>query len=125
VAGLFFFKTRMLDEIVRFYLDRAGMEIWLRQKDCVILSHGNLLIGFCQRDTSETEGMITFFYPSKEEVDRIFAKLRDIATTDPIENQQYRIYQFFAVDPEGRALEFQAFLHPLQVLRVEPFLRKQ
>ncbi|MFX1416191.1 MAG: VOC family protein, partial [Promethearchaeota archaeon] len=63
MAGLFFFKTRMLDEIVRFYLDRTGMEVWLRQKDCVILGHGNLLIGFCQRDISETQGMITFFYP--------------------------------------------------------------
>lgn len=115
----------MLDEIVRFYLDRTGMEIWLRQKDCVILSHGNLLIGFCQRDASETEGMITFFYPSKEEVDRVFARLRDIANTEPNENQQYQIYQFFAVDPEGRALEFQAFLHPLQALRVEPFLQKR
>jgi len=125
MAGLLFFKTRMLDEIVRFYLDRTGMEIWLQQEDCVILSHGNLLIGFCQRDRSETEGMITFFYPSKEEVDIIFAELRDIATTGPIENPQYRIYQFFAVDPEGRALEFQTFLHPLQALRIEAFLQKQ
>ena len=125
MAGLFFFKTKMLDEIVRFYLDRTGMEIWLRQKDCVILSHGNLLIGFCKRDRSETEGMITFFYPSREEVDRVFANLRDIATTDPVENQQYRIYQFFAADPEGRALEFQAFLHPLEALRIESFLQKQ
>jgi hypothetical protein len=113
----------MIDEIIRFYVDRTGMEIWLQQKDCVILSHGNLLIGFCQRDRSETDGMITFFYPSREEVDRIFAELQDIASTDPAENQRYRIYQFFAADPEGRALEFQAFLHPLQALMIEPFLQ--
>jgi hypothetical protein len=67
--------------------------------------------------------MITFFYPSREEVDRIFAELQDIASTDPAENQRYRIYQFFAADPEGRALEFQAFLHPLQALMIEPFLQ--
>ena len=125
MAGLFFFKTRMLDEIVSFCSERLGMEIWLRQKDCVILSHGNLLVGFCQRDRSETEGMITLFYPSKQEVDRMFAELQDIATSDTRENKQYRIYQFFAVDPEGRTLEFQTFLHPLQALRIDPFLQKQ
>ncbi|MHA2378134.1 MAG: VOC family protein [Candidatus Thorarchaeota archaeon] len=125
MAGILFFKTKMLDGIVRFYLDRTGMTIWLQQKDCVILSHGNLLIGFCQRDRSETEGMITLFYHSRDEVDKIFTRLRDVATTKPKEDSRYHIYQFFAVDPEGRALEFQTFLHPLQPLKVEPFLQGQ
>ncbi len=125
MAGLFFLKTRMLDDVVRFYMDRTGMEIWLQQGDCVILSHGNLLIGFCQRDRSDTDGMITFFYSSREEVDRVFTELQDIATTKPIQNQRYRIYQFFAVDPEGRALEFQSFLHPLQALEIEHFLQNR
>ena len=31
-----------------------------------------------------------------------------------VTNEQYQIYQFFAEDPEGRTLEFQAFLHPVE-----------
>ncbi|UCE05673.1 MAG: nitroreductase family protein, partial [bacterium] len=58
-------------------------------------------------------GMITFFYRTKEEVDSVYQKLRSIATTEPIENQKYSIYQFFARDPEDRVLEFQCFLHQL------------
>lgn len=40
-------------------------------------------------------------------------KLEDIADGKPRHNERYQIYQFFAKDPEGRNLEFQAFLHPL------------
>jgi hypothetical protein len=31
-------------------------------------------------------------------------------------NDRYRIYHFFATDPEGRKLEFQAFLHCVEKL---------
>jgi hypothetical protein len=37
----------------------------------------------------------------------------------PRVNDRYQIYQFFAKDPEGRQLEFQAFLHPLSVVTSE------
>jgi len=42
----------------------------------------------------------------------MYGKLRDIATTEPRENTKHRIYDFFGVDPEGRKMEFQHFLHP-------------
>lgn len=111
MGGIIFFRTEMLDELEEFYQSRIGMEIWLEQAGCTILSHGNLLLGFCQREGAETEGMITFYYDTKAEVDRKYEKLKDIAETKPKENETYRIYQWFAEDPEGRALEFQAFLH--------------
>jgi len=38
-------------------------------------------------------------------------QLKDIATTEPKENTKYRIYNSFGVDPEGRKVEFQHFLH--------------
>ena len=88
------------------------MEVWLEQPDCIILQHGNLLLGFCQRDSAEVDGMITFVYDRKEKVDLMYNRLEDIATGPPKENAKYQIYQFFAEDPEGRALEFQVFLHP-------------
>lgn len=104
----------MLQEIVEFYVSDIGMHVWLEQEDCIILSHGNLLIGFCHRETPEVDGMITFFYPAKEDVDAMYDMLSQIATSQPILNEKYQIYQFFAEDPEGRALEFQTFLHPIE-----------
>lgn len=103
-----------MDEIVKFYKEELGMTIWLEQVDCTVLRKGNLLLGFCQRDSKETEGMITIFFDTKEEVDHIYNKLEMISEFPPKENPRYKIYQFFAKDPEGRVLEFQAFLHPVE-----------
>ncbi|MFW9792869.1 MAG: VOC family protein [Candidatus Thorarchaeota archaeon] len=114
MAGIIFFRTMMLNEIIDFYVNEIGMHIWLEQEDCTILSHGNLLLGFCQRETPEHEGMITFFYPTEDDVDSMYKLLQDIAKAEPVVNEKYQIYQFFAEDPEGRALEFQAFLHPVE-----------
>lgn len=114
LAGIVFFRTMMLQEIVEFYVSEIGMHVWLEQEDCVILSHGNLLLGFCHRETPEVDGMITFFYPTKEDVDSMYDMLSHIATSQPTMNEKYQIYQFFAQDTEGRALEFQAFLHPVE-----------
>ncbi|MFW9803063.1 MAG: VOC family protein, partial [Candidatus Thorarchaeota archaeon] len=94
----------------------------LEQKGCTILNHGNLLLGFCQKEVCESEGVITFFVEDKEEVDTIYNGLQDIATTLPAENHTYKIYQFYAVDPEGRTLEFQSFPHEREPISVEQFL---
>ena len=88
------------------------MKIWLEQADCVILKHGNLLLGFCDREELDTCGMITFFYPMRAEIDAMYEKFRDSAKDKPRENEKYDIYHFFAEDPEKRTIEFQAFLHP-------------
>ncbi len=114
MAGIIFFKTMMLRNLVDFYVQELGMRIWLEQKDCTILNHGNLLLGFCERSSAELEGMITFFYPTKDRVDEMYAMLTHIAKTKPLENDAYKIYHFFAEDPEGRVLEFQTFLHPIE-----------
>lgn len=114
LAGIVFFKTTMLEEIVDFYVNDIGMHIWLEQEDCTILSQGNLLLGFCHRDIAEVEGLITFFYPTEEDVDAMYDLLENISISKPTLNERYQIYQFFAEDPEGRALEFQAFLHPVE-----------
>jgi hypothetical protein len=104
----------MLKDIVDFYVNEIGMHVWLEQTQCIILNHGNLLLGFCERTVPETEGMITLFYPEREDVDVMYDQLQRISTSEPVENKEYQIYQFFAEDPEGRALEFQAFLHPIE-----------
>ncbi len=113
MAGIVFLRTERLEEIVGFYEREAGAAVWLRQAECVILKHGNLLLGFCRGERAETEGVLTFFLPRREQVDEAYGRLRDRARGAPAENPRYRIYHFYAADPEGRSVEFQTFLHPL------------
>ncbi|MHA1576641.1 MAG: VOC family protein [Candidatus Thorarchaeota archaeon] len=114
VVGIIFFKTRMLDRIVQFYVSKVGMTIWLEQKDCIILQFDNMLMGFCQRETSETEGVISFDFDEKERVDEMYEQFKDLAVDPPSVFDKYRIYQFFAKDPEGRIIEFQSFLDKMK-----------
>lgn len=109
MPGIVFLRTEILDEIVEFYQTKIGMKLWLDQGDCKILSYDNLLLGFCERESAQTNIMITLYYPSREKVREMHESLRDIAECEPRENQKYGIYQFFAKDPEGRDLEFQYF----------------
>lgn len=111
MAGIVFYKTNNLGKVEDFYTSELEMEVWLRQGDCIILQHGNLLLGFCQREKMEHQGIITLFYPNREKVDQMYKRLKSISTTDPEVNSKYEIYQFFAEDFEERTLEFQAFLH--------------
>ena len=102
-----------MDGIRNFYCEKIGAKLWLDQGGCTILSHGNLLLGFCEREEIDTQGVITFFYETREEVDQMYETLEDLAQGYPKKNERYRIYQFFAKDPEGRTVEIQCFLHPL------------
>jgi len=113
MSGIVFYKTAQLEEIVRFYLISTGAEIWLDQGKCVILKHGNMLFGFCQVDRADTSSIITFFYPTAGSINKLYSKLESITEAVPQINPFFRIYHFFARDPEGRKIEFQTFLHPL------------
>ena len=112
MSGILFFKSNDKDKIKEFYQSQVGMKIWLEQADCVILKHGNLLLGFCDREELDSCGMITFFYPTRAEIDAMYEKFRGSAKDKPRKNEKYDIYHFFAEDPEKRTIEFQAFLHP-------------
>ncbi|MDM7917149.1 MAG: nitroreductase family protein [Candidatus Eisenbacteria bacterium] len=113
MSGIVFWKTTDREGIVRFYTERVGMERWLDQPDCSFLCHGNLILGFHQQPSADREGLITFFYPDRASVDRMYERLRDCAKSEPKANEKFSIYHFFASDPEGRSLEFQSFDHPL------------
>jgi len=109
MSGIVFFRTKDLSVIREFYVGRIGMEIWLEQADCVVLKHDNMLLGFCQREEVDTQGMITFYYPSDEEVDGFHSIFKETADGTPRYNEKYDIYHFFCKDPEGRNVEFQRF----------------
>ncbi len=111
MPGIVFFGTESHDEVVDFYVEMIGATVWLEQPDCTILQYDNQLVGFCERERAETAGTITFVVDSKAGVDKLYERLVDIADGEPVENERYRIYQFFAEDPEGRTVEIQTFLH--------------
>ncbi len=119
-GGLVFLKTQDRATMVEFYKNRIGMVDWLEQPNITILRHGNMILGFHQKEPSDLSGMYTFVYPTRQQVDEMYLKLKDIADAPPRVNDVYRIYQFFATDPEGRNLEFQAFLHPLSIATSQP-----
>jgi hypothetical protein len=48
----------------------------------------------------------------------MYQALREVAQEPPRTNERYRIYNFFARDPDGRLIEFQHFLHDLPALEV-------
>jgi hypothetical protein len=108
--GIVFFKTQILNDLRQFYIGTIGCELWLDQGDCLIFKHGNMLLGFCERDEIDTNGIITFFYEDEESVDQKYAQLKTIAISKPSKNLKYNIYNFFARDPENRQIEFQHFL---------------
>lgn len=112
-GGIVFLRTAQFDAVRSFYLDRVGMTVWLEQPGIAILRHGNLLVGFHRQPVADLDGIITFYYDAKDDVDAMYAKLKDMATSEPKENPTYRIYNFFGLDPEGRKIEFQHFLHPI------------
>lgn len=110
MSGIIFLSTTNREEVVEFYKTRFGMTVWIEQEDCTILREDNLILGFCQRESADTCGIITFWVGSNKEVDALHAKHVDIAEGEPQVNEKYNIYHFFLRDPEGRRLEIQRFL---------------
>ncbi len=113
MSGIVFLKTTNLKKITDFYINSIGCRIWMDQGDCIILSHGNFLLGFCEREKTDRDGILTFFYESREEVDEMYQQFQDIAVSPPEFNRNYPIYNFFAKDPDGRDIEFQSFTEPI------------
>ena len=113
MSGILFMGTAMLEKIQSFYIDQIGCQLWLQQEDCVILRHGNFLFGFCARKAVDKCGILTFFFEKKSDVDQVYGEINAIATSEPKLNEKYRVYNFFAEDPEGRKIEFQYFDHPI------------
>jgi hypothetical protein len=108
-GGIIFYQTTRLDDLHQFYTGLIGATLWLDQGGCRIYKFGNMLFGFCQRDNTDTGALLTFIYPERKGVDKIYAKLSNMAEARPIDNPDYRIYHFYAKDPDGRPVEFQYF----------------
>ena len=81
MAGIVFLKTQLVEDVETFFTEKIDMRVWLRQGDCVIPKHENLLIGFCKRSEVDRTGTITFFYDTTEEVDIISDPCKDMVRT--------------------------------------------
>ena len=112
MTGIVFFRTARREAVIEFYQDVLEFQQWLEQDGgCTILQRDNLLVGFCDADESETEGIVTVAVEDRAAVDRLYDDLDGHARHPPEENADFDIYQFFAEDPDGRAVEVQTFLH--------------
>ncbi|MUV86534.1 VOC family protein [Natronomonas sp. CBA1123] len=107
--GIVFFRTQRLDEVIEFYTERLGADVWREQPDCTILEVGGFRFGFCERETAETDGILTFVVDSRAAVDQLYAELESVGESPPTYNDRYGIYQCFLTDPEGRTVEIQVF----------------
>lgn len=112
MSGIVFFGSNEHDRVVEFYTEIMRARVWLKQSDCTILQYDNQLLGFCDREDADTDGIVTFVRSDREGVDELYDRLSEQAHAPPEENERYEIYQFFADDPEGRTVEVQTFLHP-------------
>lgn len=112
MSGLVFFRTEHRAAVTSFYVDRLDFEVWLDQEGgCTILQYDNLLVGFCDADETETDGIVTVVLETESAVDALYEELADIARGPPDTNDDFDIYHFFAEDPDGRTLEVQTFRH--------------
>ena len=117
MTGIVFFRSGERERVCDFYREHVDAETWLEQPGCTILRYDTFLFGFCDAESgendSEGDGTITFVYDTREAVDRAYERLTDHARDEPSKNADYEIYNFFADDPEGRTVECQTFLHPI------------
>lgn len=113
MSGIVFNKTKNLKTIIEFYTEIIGADVWLDQGKCILLRHNNFIFGFCQDEKADLDGILTFFYPEQAMVLDMYQTLKEFILSEPKENKQYRIFNFFAKDPEGRTIEFQTFRHNL------------
>ncbi|WP_439026278.1 VOC family protein [Haloarchaeobius sp. DT45] len=111
MSGIVFFRSANYETVARFYREEVGATVWLEQSACTILRYDNLLFGFCDAETTETEGILTFVTDDREGVDAFYEQFEDRARDEPSVNEAFDIYNFFAEDPDGRTMEFQTFLH--------------
>jgi len=118
-SGITFLQTENLEETTKFYSEIMKCPVVVDQGQCKIFQiTKESYIGFCSHDFLEKEQKricLTFVCDSKKEVDEWYEILKDKEVKvkePPKENTKFKIYNFFANDPNGFLVEVQYFLHP-------------
>lgn len=119
-SSITFLRAKNLDETSKFYEEILNCPLVLDQGSCRIYetSQNGSYLGFCSHTTPPKDPgsvCLTFVVATKQEVDEWhqFLKERNVPIKNPpVEKDQFKIYNFFATDPNGYTIEIQAFLHP-------------
>ena len=113
-GAITFLPSTDLEATRAFYGGTLGLELALDQAACLIfrVASGGFW-GFCQAETGHADPQKTILTIVTDDVDDWYALLASRGVSfdgPPRENPQYKIYHFFAVDPNGYRIEFQRFL---------------
>lgn len=117
-SAITFLQTDDLEKTSNFYENVMKCPLVVDQGDCKIYQiTKESFIGFCIHDFLEKDKKsicMTFVCSSKEEVDNWYQYLKKEKVPikdEPKENTKFKIYNFFAEDPNGITIEIQYFLH--------------
>lgn len=99
-----------------FYVRELGLELEREEGRCLILKAAGGYLGFCLFEgplPSHDELTLSFVAPDVDEVYRRLRQLGAETEQPPRRNEHYRVYHFYARDPDGYRLEIRRFIEPL------------
>jgi catechol 2,3-dioxygenase-like lactoylglutathione lyase family enzyme len=111
-----FYPVQDLSATRDFYQRELGLELERDEARCLIFRAAGGYLGFCLHDGARPshEGLtLSLVAP---DVDTVYQRLRSLGVEielSPRRNEHYRIYHFFARDPDGYRLEVRHFIEPL------------
>ncbi len=115
-AGIVFLPTSNLEAVRHFYGEKLGLELSLDQGPCLIFRLGGTgFVGFCLGDGPLTPPSGVIITIVTQEVDQWYDRLVAQGVTvdgHARANPSYKIYHFFARDPNGYRVEIQRFDDP-------------
>ena len=109
-----FLPTTDLHVTHEFYAEHLRLPMVLDQGTCRVYQVGTAFWGFCQSETPVADPRRVTLTIVDEDVDAWHRRLAASGVSvdgEPRENTRYRIYHFYATDPNGYQLEVQRFLH--------------
>ena len=113
-GNISFFGTNDLKKTYRFYNRLLNLKLYKDQGSCHIykISEGGM-IGFCNHIKVLNEYHSPIITLLTENVDHVYEKMLEAGVDiekEPEEKEEFNIYHFFALDPNGYTVEVQKFL---------------
>ena len=111
-----FFGTNDLKATDLFYREILGFQLYKDQEVCKIYQiPGGGKLGFCShmsvtRDLEKKSPILTFLTAQVDAVYQQMIKAGITISQSPKVNEYFKIYHFFAKDPNGYIVEIQRFL---------------
>jgi catechol 2,3-dioxygenase-like lactoylglutathione lyase family enzyme len=115
-----FYPCHDLEATRNFYERDLCLPLVRDQGTCLIFGVApHAYVGFCQHNDAVPEHRGLIITLLSDDVDGFYQRLRKLGIeteATPKQNDTYRIYHFFALDPDGYRVEVQKFLEPLEKL---------